>query len=250
MIKDSLGDRMKRYEGASRSTLTPRMPIIVRVDGRSFHTFTKHCERPFDIDIANAMLAAAVGLMQDTHAELAYVQSDEISLLLHGYKRFSSKPYFDNEVQKIASVTASVASSSVSLTTRRPCSFDARVFAVPESDVCNYFVWRQKDAIRNSVQMVAQSLFSQKELDQRNCDKLKEMCRSKGVNWDNMHTWKKRGACVFRYQDEVPDERKEGLRIRRGISTDQEIPVFSEDRQYIERFLAVEPEDAARPEAP
>lgn len=229
MDKDSLGTRMKdNYEKAFSYRLPSRMPIILRLDGKSFHSFTKGMDKPFDENLVDLMSELAWYMCTNTHtAQLAYVQSDEISILLHNYKKLDTCPYFSNEVQKICSVSAGMASSYLSLKYGREAIFDARVFVLPESEVVNYFVWRQLDATRNSISMVAQSKFTQKELNGKSSKEMQEMMFQKdGTNWDKLPTRYKRGVAVKKYT---------------GVWTiDNSIPKFTEDRDYITRLLNTE----------
>lgn len=238
---DSLGDRMKRYEHAARAVLPPRMPIVLRVDGRAFHTYTRGLARPFDDRLIDAMDRVAVALCSDIQgAQIAYVQSDEISVLIHGYKRFASQSWFDGELQKIVSVAASIAAAEMTARSFdvfgevKRANFDARAFVLPESEVCNYFIWRQQDAVRNSIQMLARSLYSHKECDRKNGAALQEMCFQKGKNWNDLATHYKRGRCAVRTPAPVFSE----------WAIDLDPPTFTQDRSYIERHLAVEPEEA------
>jgi tRNA(His) guanylyltransferase len=238
---DSLGDRMKRYEVAARTSLSPRMPAIVRVDGKAFHTYTRGCARPFDRNLMDAMDSVAVRLCEQVQgAQMAYVQSDEVSILLHDYKRFASSAWFDKQVQKMASVAASLASSRMTRESVevfgevRECAFDARAFVLPESEVANYFIWRQQDATRNSIQMLARSLYSHRECHLKTCSDLQEMAHAKGANWNDLPTAQKRGRCVVRH----PDGR---------WYVDVDPPIFTAARDYIERHLAIEPETVATP---
>lgn len=242
---DSLGDRMKGYEIAARTALPRRMPVIMRVDGKAFHTYTRGLARPFDAALTNAMDLVAIALCSEIQgAQLAYIQSDEISILIHGYKRFASASWFDNEVQKMTSVAGSIAgatmtaaSPSIFAGTVKLAYFDARVAIYPEAEVCNYFVWRQQDAVRNSIQMSAQALYSQRQLHGKPCSELQDMIHAKGQNWNDLPTRQKRGRCVTR---EVYEEK--GATRSRWI-VDNEIPTFTADREYIDRFLALEPEE-------
>ncbi len=231
--QDSLGDRMKRYERAHNVTLPPRMPLIVRVDGRAFHTWTRGCEKPFDVVLMSLMDRVAMDLCKGIDgAQFAYVQSDEISVLVHNYKRFASQPWLDNRLQKVCSLSAAIASASLTINAGKVAHFDARAFVLPECEVANYFLWRQQDATRNSIQMLARSLYSHRECDRKNQTDLQEMCFQKGQNWNDLSAAKKRGRCVYR-----EDER---------WVCDQDIPVFkAEERQFIERWLATETENAA-----
>lgn len=238
MNKDTLGDRMKSYERAYKYVLTPRTPVVIRVDGKAFHTYTRGLQ-PFDPALMSMMDAAAKEICkQVSGAQIAYVQSDEISILLHYYKKFNSQPYFDNQLQKLASVTASIATATATMESLKvfgkykPAMFDSRVFTLPEDEVCNYFLWRQQDWTRNSVQMLARSLYSHKECNNKNNSELQEMCFAKGKNWDKLPTSHKRGRCIRYY--EVNGWEPAGWQV------DQEIPKFSEDREYINSLMTRE----------
>lgn len=238
MGQDSLGDRMKGYEHAYRLTLPRRMPVMVRVDGKAFHTLTRHCERPFDLGLMAVMDAVALALCEEIQgAQLAFVQSDEISILVHNYKRLNSQPWFANELQKMASVSAGIASSEFTRRYAKPASFDARVFVLPEAEVANYFIWRQQDATRNSIQMAAHAKFSHAQCNQKNLSDLQEMLFKVGINWNEYSTMCKRGRCVLR-DLEVPPFDHPKWRV------DAEIPIFTSDRAYVEKWLAVEKEAA------
>lgn len=246
---DSLGDRMKRYELSSRTQLCQRLPVIIRVDGKAFHTYTRNLARPFDSQFNSVMDIVANRLCEEIDgAQVAYIQSDEISVLVHGYKRLQTTPWFDNQVQKMVSVSAGVASayfteaSSAIFGAVRPAVFDSRVFVVPERDVCNYFIWRQNDASRNSLQMLARSLYSHKQLHEKGREELHELIHAKGQNWNNMPTSLKRGRCVVREETVSEQVTPDGVNVvvRHNWVVDNETPIFTSDRQYIEKFLATE----------
>lgn len=110
MDNSSLAKRMKQYESVSKSTLVRRMPVIIRLDGRSFHTFTKGFKRPFDDVLIETMQETMKHLCENIQGcVLGYTQSDEITLVLVDYKNLDSQSWFDNEVQKICSIAASMA---------------------------------------------------------------------------------------------------------------------------------------------
>lgn len=229
----SLGDRMKSYENAYRHYLPMRMPVVLRIDGKAFHTYTKGCDRPWDKNLEACMNQAAMSLCENIQgAQLAYIQSDEISVLVHNYKRLSSEAWFDNNLQKMGSVSASIATAAFNSLAaamfehKSPALFDSRAWILPEAEVCNYFLWRQQDATRNSVSMLAQSLYSHKELQNKKFNELQEMCFQKGHNWNDVPTDRKRGRCVVRNEE--------------TWELDTEIPVFSQERDYIERHLVTE----------
>jgi tRNA(His) guanylyltransferase len=184
-MNDSLGDRMKNnYEDRSKTSLYRRMPVIIRLDGKAFHTLTRGCEKPFDRNFSDAMDQTMIKVMEEAQgSQLGYVQSDEISILLTDYTNFDTQAWFDNQVQKICSVAASIASVEFTETFGKKGYFDCRVFNIPKEEVCNYFIWRQQDWMRNSVQMLARSHFSQKQLHNKNIPAMHDMLHEKGVNW-------------------------------------------------------------------
>jgi tRNA(His) 5'-end guanylyltransferase len=211
------------------------MPLLIRVDGVCFHSFCKHMKRPFDDRLISVMNDAAVTLCKKIGgAQIAYVQSDEISILVHGYKRLNSDTWFNSEVQKIASVAAAIPSSLVSRAYGQEVLFDARVWVLPEAEVCNYFLWRQQDATRNSLTMMTRAHFSHKEVHGLKGPDMHELLHTKGLNWNNLPTHLRRGRCVVKKAFE-----RNGA-TRNEWAVDDEIPIFSADRTYIDRLLAVE----------
>lgn len=197
--KDSLGDRMKRnYEDVYRFKLTRRVPVIIRLDGKAFHTLTRGLDKPFDEGFQNIMVETMRKLCEQVQGvKCAYTQSDEISLLLMDFDRLDTEAWFGYNLQKIVSISASIASVAFSMY-NRPGLFDARAFNIPKSDVKNYFIWRQKDWQRNSLQMVAQVFFSQKELNKKNKSDMHEMLHEKGVNWADYLNRDKNGTFMFK----------------------------------------------------
>lgn len=252
MSFDNLGDRMKGYEDAYRHAFLERMPIIIRLDGNHFHSYTKECQRPFDAKLTETMNETALYLCKNVqNAVLAYTQSDEISLLLINYKELNSQSWFNNNIQKMVSVAASMAGAiftfnswriwmggvmaPVGLESIRPAMFDARAFVLPKEEVNNYFLWRQQDNTRNSVQMLARSLYSHKECEDKNNSALQEMCFQKGQNWNDLPTAQKRGRCIVKEK-----YMKDDVERSRWI-VDNEIPIFSANKDYINKevFLPI-----------
>ena len=263
MDKTSLGDRMKKYyEQVWNYRLPMRMPVIIRLDGKAFHTFTAKFDRPFDSRLIDAMNYTALYLCEKIQgAQIAYIQSDEISILLHNYKKLNSDAWFNNEVQKMVSVSAGMASAyfSKQIESSLPVKtdsredlavFDSRAFVLPENEVCNYFHWRQTDWERNSIQMLSQSLYSHEELINKNMTDMQEICFQKGKNWNDLDTHLKRGRCVIKVTKPIATIHTTidgvtglGHTIERDIwIIDNDIPIFSKDRNYIEKHLAIEEE--------
>lgn len=219
--KTTLGDRMKSYyEDRTRFYLTRRLPIIIRLDGKSFHTYTKGLDKPFDEGLMEDMKETTKFLCENIMgAKCGYTQSDEISILVTDFDKEESQAWFDNNVQKMCSIAASLATAKFNelrvLRTIQPkyldevgqfdsnilksklAFFDARVFQIPEfEEVVNYFIWRQRDAERNSISALAQSLFSHKELNKKNTSQMQDMCWEKGQNWNDLSINKKRGSFI------------------------------------------------------
>jgi len=190
--ENGLSGRMKRYEKVSSPELYRKIPVIVRVDGRAFYTFTRKFKRPYDENFIKAMLSAARAVAEDMQGfKLGYVQSDEASFLLTDYDNIESQPWFDNDLSKIVSIASSLMSvyfnSHIYDITmgqiNKQVVFDARAFNLPKEEVANYFLFRSKDWERNSLQMYARSIFSHKELNGKKRKDIHEMLHIKGRNW-------------------------------------------------------------------
>lgn len=234
--RDSLGDRMKRYERVSDHYLTRRVPVILCLDGKAFHTFIKNMEKPFDYSFMRAMWTTALNLTQEIQGyKFAYVQSDEISILLTDYDKLDTEPWFGYRLNKMCSVGASLASTHFNKLMGSNIQFDARAFNLGKEEVCNYFIWRQQDATRNSVQMVAQANFPHKSLQNLNSSQLQEkLFQEKGINWNDLPCFKKRGIGILK------------TNIEEIWLADMETPIFSQDRNYIEWRLESKEDDNIR----
>jgi len=242
MKNDDIGNRMKaNYEDRTRFFLPRRSHTIIRIDGKAFHTYTRGMTRPFDDGFMEDMDATAAYLCKNIqNAKFAYVQSDEISILLMDYDKITTDAWFDNNIQKMASVSASMATRAfnearlkrVNMVTNlsglemKWAEFDSRVFQIPEwTEVENYFIWRQQDCVRNSISSVAQSLYSHKELNGRNTTEMQEMIFQKGTNWNDYAPKYKRGRVIRK------DHTVVGETVRsKWISV--EPPVFTQERGF------------------
>lgn len=226
-MTDSLGDRMKAsYEDRTRVMLPRRTFTILRADGKSFHTLTRGYDKPYDPKIVGAMDAALLALCQEAQgATLGYVQSDELSVLLGDFMTINTDSWFDGNLQKIVSVAASIVTRAFNRHLAEDAVFDCRAFTIPDAvEVENYFIWRQQDATRNSIQGLSQAHFSAKALHGINNDTAQEMLfRDCGINWNDQPTGDKRGRCAIRTES--------------GWTIDAEVPVFTADRDYLrDRF--------------
>jgi tRNA(His) 5'-end guanylyltransferase len=235
-----LGERMKLYEEVPKVKLMRKIPVILRLDGKTFHTYTRGFEKPWDKYLNTAMTQTAAFVCDNVSgAKLAYTQSDEISILITDYENIETQPWFDYQVEKIVSVAASMATAKFNeiilqdyKLDKKLAFFDCRAANYPKGEVINYFIWRQQDAERNSVQGLAQSLFSHKELQGLKNNQLQDkMFTEKGINWNECETWQKRGTCIIKENYE-----KEGA-IRSRWVADMDIPIFTQDREYISRFI-------------
>lgn len=233
-VHDDLGNRMKTfYEQIPKTKLMRRTPVIIRIDGKAFHTFTRGFKRPFDEILIKTMQETTKYLCENIQGcVLGYTQSDEITLVLVDYQRFETSAWFDYEIQKICSISASMATMAFNKffaknvkayehsdetwseelktfdTSRadvykkaleKGAMFDARVFNIPKEEVTNCVYWRQLDASRNSIQMVGQANFSHKELHCKTCNDIQDMLMlQKGINWNDFPTHQKRGTCVIK----------------------------------------------------
>ena len=269
-VNDELGKRIKGYyENIPKIKLMRRTPVIIRIDGKAFHTFTKGFKKPFDEILIKSMQETTKYLCENIQGcVLGYTQSDEISLLLVDYKNLNSSAWFDYEVQKICSIAASIATMAFNKSFAKNaeefmtdcatsyemeglCSqgteeyklcevyqkamekgamFDARCFNIPKEEVTNYFYWRQLDAIRNSIQMVGQAHFPHNILQYKTCEDIKDMLYVKDeIVWELLPTYKQRGSCCIK-QDYIYENI-----LRKQWVIDNNIPIFKEEgRDYIE----------------
>jgi len=298
-VHDDLGKRMKEnYESIPKYRLMRRTPVIIRIDGKAFHTFTRGFKKPFDMVLVRSMQETMKYLCENIQGcVFGYTQSDEISLLLIDYKKFNSSAWFDNEIQKMCSISASLATLSFNFTfhnmysdidpvclfysetdkmddsdkkeikenwkranefgfynledLEKYCSkyrnksylsdtgatFDSRVFNIPKEEVTNYFYWRQIDAIRNAIEMVGQANFSHKELHKKTCNNIKEMLKEqKNISMEDFAIDLQRGSCCYKETYTKDDA------IRTRWVIDRNIPIFNENREYIEKWIIPEEE--------
>jgi tRNA(His) 5'-end guanylyltransferase len=266
-VHDNIGIRMKTYyESIPKTKLMRRTPVVIRIDGKAFHSFTRGFKKPYDEVLIKSMQETTKYLCENIQGcVLGYTQSDEISLVLVDYKNLNTSAWFDYEVQKMCSIAASMATLAfnkifeknvqeeiidykTSLTpqsielqqeiekyhhtlitaVKKGAMFDARVFNIPKEEVTNYIYWRQLDAIRNSIQMLGQANFSHKELQNKTCNNIKDMLiTQKNINWDNLAIYKQRGTCCIK----MPE-------YDLGWTIDKDIPIFKdENRNYIDSLV-------------
>lgn len=200
---------MKEYENTYKIKLPKRSYTIIRLDGKSFHTFTKGLERPYSIELMNVMnMTMAYVFSEMAGAKLGYVQSDEISFLLTDFDELTTQPWFSNNIQKIVSVSASLATAYFNRQAliklpdshkQKYASFDSRVFQLPYStEVENYFIWRQMDCTHNSLSSLAQTILSQRQLQGKGRSELLELCKYDGQPWEELNEGFKMGRWCYK----------------------------------------------------
>lgn len=253
-MKDSIGDRMKEnYENRAKTKLLRRTPVIIRLDGKAFHTFTKEFNKPFDEILTLTMQKTMLALCKLVQGcVLGYTQSDEITLVLIDYTKLETSAWFDYDIQKVCSISASIATlafnrcflneiqkkyESVSELTAsvyyqawlKGALFDARCFNIPKEEVTNCLLWRQQDATRNSINAVGQAYFSHRELQGLNVNQIQDkLFKEKGINWNDLPIYLKRGSCCI----------KQEINELSAWVIDNYIPIFKEDdRAYIEKLI-------------
>ena len=263
-VNDNLGTRMKTfYEQIPKFKLYRRTPVAIRIDGKAFHTFTRGFAKPFDEVLGNAMVRTMNYLCQNIQGcVFGYTQSDEITLILIDYQTFETDAWFDYEIQKICSISASMATMAFNKyfmdevenwyfdhiefpgefgkaeikpkdeklnevyqhAITKGAMFDARCFNIPKEEVTNLVFWRQLDAARNSVQMVGQANFSHNELQGCSCNVIQDMLHEqRGINWNDFPTrWKR------------------GVAWRKGEGIDYDMPILrGENRKYVDELIYV-----------
>lgn len=247
MKYDELGNRMKSYyESRTRQFLPRRSYVIIRLDGKAFHSYVKGLDRPFDSGLVEDMDSLAMQLCKNTQgAKLAFVQSDEISILVTDFDTLTTDAWFNYAVDKMCSISASIATSHFNksrllrflkketfnyhgelleqVEKLKEANFDSRAFTIPsKTEVQNYFIWRQQDTVRNSISSVAQSLYSHKELENKNTSMMQEMIFQKGQNWNDF-----------------PDGLKRGRLVVKGLNGWEVIgaPQFSKDQDFLKNLI-------------
>lgn len=257
---DEIMKRMKEnYESRSKTFLTRRTPVIIRLDGKAFHTYTRGLNKPFDEGLIEDMEATTKYLCENIQgAKIGYCQSDEISILITDFDDLQTQAWFDYNVQKMVSISSSLATAKFNelrlsryirdnkknnhpqtlmnqlgdnYNMPKLAFFDSRVFNIPKEEVSNYFLARQKDAVKNSIAMMAQSLYSHKELHLKNQSDMQELIFQKGFNWNDLNYKKKRGCTIIKQQEQFLN--KNGESYNRGKWKSVETP-FTFSSLYFE----------------
>ena len=279
-VHDDLGKRMKDYEMRDRYFLQKRIPVAIRVDMRAGHTFTRGFKRPFDYIFMKSMQETAKYMCENMeNAKFAYVQSDEITIILTDYDTLETNCWFNYRTDKLCSISASMATmafnkyfeenvtnevleykmvphcveiqqeikeyhNTLIAALDKGAMFDARCFNIPKEEVTNLIYWRQLDASRNSIQMVGQANFSHNELQNKSCNDIQDMLMlQKNINWNDFPTYQKRGSCVVKSDEKetiTEDNIGTKMTIRSKWIIDKEMPILEgKDRAYIDKLVYV-----------
>lgn len=273
-VNDELGTRMKDYEARNQYFLQRHIPVAIRVDMKSGHSFTKGFKQPFDEIFVKSMQQTAKFMCENIQGTvLSFQQSDEITIILQDYKNLNTDAWFNYRTDKMCSIAASMATmafnkafaSNVAKQSKRlyreyleekdasyidmleiamnkGAMFDARCFNIPKEEVANLIYWRQLDATRNSIQMVGQANFSHKELQKKSCNMIQEMLfAEKGINWNDYPTYLKRGSCCIKTTIQNPNvDIKDGAYPKSVWMIDLDIPIFKGDgRDYIDKLIYI-----------
>jgi tRNA(His) guanylyltransferase len=214
MKQDDLGDRMKMYEMSEAGRrLMPCLPIMARLDGRSFHSFCKGLTRPYDLDLSSLMIKCVKYLVKETNACCGYTQSDEITLTWYA-PNIKTQTFFNGRISKIVSTLAAMQSVYFNSWAteylggkyaKKLPVFDCRVWNVPNMvEGTNAFLWREQDATKNSISMAARAYYSHKEVENKNGVEMQDMLMKKGINWNDYPVFFKRGTYIQKRVVKVP----------------------------------------------
>ena len=280
MDTSDLAKRMKDYEMRDRYFLQKRIPVAIRVDMRAGHTFTRGFKRPFDDIFMKSMQETAKYMCENMgNAKFAYVQSDEITIILTDYDTLETDCWFNYRTDKLCSISASMATmafnkyfeenvtnevleykmvphcveiqqeikeyhNTLIAALDKGATFDARCFNIPKEEVTNLIYWRQLDASRNSIQMVGQANFSHNELQNKSCNDIQDMLMlQKNINWNDFPTYQKRGSCIVKSDEKetiTEDNIGTKMTIRSKWIIDKEMPILKgKDRAYIDKLVYI-----------
>lgn len=274
-VNDELGKRMKEfYEQVPKTRLMRRTPVALRIDGKAFHTFTRGFQKPFDAVLMTTMQNTMKYLCENIQGcVFGYAQSDEITLILIDYQKFTSSAWLDYEIQKMCSISASMATmafnkffaenvkhwalisgremfealtleqrivyeNTLNKAVEKGAMFDARCFNIPKEEVANLIYWRQIDATRSSIQMVGQANFSHSELQGKSCNMIQDMLLTqRDINWNDFSVVCKRGTACRKVAREVNI-----AGTMDTISTwelDFDMPILKDDWDYVNDLIYV-----------
>lgn len=247
---ETMGDWCKWLErNFSPDVMIPTLPVIIRLDGNNFSKWTIGLDKPFDEKLNQLMKETVQHLVQETNAIVGYTQSDEITLIIYSSDR-KTAIYNDGKKQKILSkLTAKCVNffnerrKELLPNHKKTAVFDCRIYQTPTlHDACVQLLWRENDATKNSISMLAQSHFSHDSLENMNGSQMQDrLMLEKGVNWNDLPAKYKRGTYVKRIKTCKPFTEAElatlpmmhnarknpDLIIERSVIKEIEYPIFN-----------------------
>ena len=247
---DDLDKKMRIYEQSIDQSILPDMYLVARLDGRSFSRLTKEIcnfEAPFDVRFRDMMVNTVKALMDCGFRVIyGYTESDEISLLFH-----KDENTFGRKVRKFNSILAGTASAAFSLQLGQVAALDCRLVPLPNLErVQDYFLWRQEDAHRNALNAHCYWMLRKEGMSVKDATELlegktvafkNELLFSRGINFDKLPSWQKRGIGVF--WDDVekvgynPITNQEVKATRRMLSVNYDLPLGEDYAKYVISFL-------------
>lgn len=235
---DDLDKLMRVYERSLDQIIPPGNYLLARLDGRSFTRLTKELcqfDTPFDERFNRMMVETVKRLVSDTGMEIVYgyTQSDEISLLFA-----KEAEVFGRKVRKLNSILAGAASASFSLQLGQPAVFDCRIAPLPNEElVADYFRWRMEDAHRNCLNSWCywtlrkegmNATQASEELEGKSIAFKNEFLFQRGINFNDLPTWQKRGVGVYWHSYEKtghnPLTGEDVKTLRREVYADYDLP--------------------------
>ena len=261
--KDSLGDRMKMYESVPKTQLMKRTPVIIRLDGKAFHTFTRGLNKPFDKIMVNTMIDTTYELCKNIQGcVFGYTQSDEITLILQDYYRLNTDAWFDYEVQKMCSIAASMASMAFNKFFKKAMTewWNATVDSLESEDPKNDIKYQEADkllttyanALNHGAMFDARVFNIPKEevtnlIYWRQLDAQRNSVQMVGqANYSSSHLEGKSCEqikmllrCDFGINwDGLPTRWKRGVAWTKTAGIDYDIPILKgEDRKYVDHLI-------------
>ena len=210
---DGLGDELKAIESSNGLSLLPNIPVYARLDGKKFSKFTKGMDKPYDIKLSNIMIEVTKEIVDKTGATVGYTQSDEISIYWSNEKtqqQMDFKGRLDKWIGELVGIATAkfmqlIAKDFPEKVDSLP-RFDCRVFNCSQLDAAKFFIWRQMDANKNSVNLVASVHFSDKYLKGISSKERKKRLREMGDPWEDYSDSFKNGIYVSKFMREVKVE--------------------------------------------
>lgn len=267
----NLEDKCLYYRSLTDYKLLPNSYVIVTMDGRSFsHLIKNKFQKPFDDNFIRMMNETAQYVCKNVQgAKFAYVQSDEISIVLTDFDTPTTETFFNNRLCKLQSIIASLTTSKFNqlmtaykldkmvdeygnspklsgnevarlIKNMQEYQFDCKCWNVPSlNDVYAWFLYRQIDCIKNSKQQTAQAYFPHTELQNKNTDEqIALLLEKKGVDWNLFGTEKKYGRFIWKEDVELTNDITKEAYIRRDWVVHPAFPLMSDDGR--KKFMTID----------